>query len=75
MFPTMVEEGAGDGVVVFVVVISRVSCAPLRFFVFVEEKMMGSRAQQFVGEIEFNSQIFSVTFQQENSLSNQLFLW
>jgi hypothetical protein len=33
----MVEEVVGDGVVVFVVVISRVSCAPFRFFLFVEE--------------------------------------
>jgi hypothetical protein len=37
MSPTMVEEVVGDGVVVFVVVISRVSCAPFRFFLFVEE--------------------------------------
>jgi hypothetical protein len=38
MSPAMVEEEAGDGVVVFVVVISRVSCAPFGFFVFVEER-------------------------------------
>jgi hypothetical protein len=48
MSPAMVEEEAGDGVVVFVVVISRVSCAPFGFFVFVEEKrskVVGSRAR------------------------------
>ena len=48
MSPAMVEEEAGDGVVVFVVAISRVSCAPFGFYVFVEEKrskVVGSRAR------------------------------